>query len=246
MDIIDRVNLLEALGAKNTGMLRLFIEADPDKVNAPLAPEDRPGYAPLHAVAETGHVPSLDLLIRHGADINRGDGAAFTPLHVASEFGNAAVASRLVSAGADVHAKTTFRGDTPLHRVVLIARGRESAAIECSMLLINAGARISECNKLGSPPLVYAVKYGCRRLAKTFMRAGAEALDTSHLLLRRDVENASTLDMVDAVNAAGGWQEYARKHRRILAGLVAKLPGRSFPLDAASHVVGFWCPPGGY
>ena len=52
--------------------------------------------------------------------------------------------------------------------------------------------------------------------------------------------------MVDAVNAAGGWQEYARKHRRILAGLVAKLPGRSFPLDAASHVVGFWCPPGGY
>ena len=78
------------------------------------------------------------------------------------------------------------------------------------------------------------------------MRAGAEALDTSQLKFYRDDENASTLDMVDAVNAAGGWQEYARKHRRILAGLVAKLPGRPFSLDAASHVVGFWCPPGGY
>ena len=233
-----------ALVDKNTSLLRLYIEADPDKVNAPLAPEDRPGYAPLHAVAETGHVPSLDLLIRYGADINLGDGAAFTPLHVASEFGNAAVASRLVSAGADVHAKTAFRGDTPLHRVVLIAR--ESAAVECATLLINAGARISEFNKLGRPPLFYAVKYGCRRLAKTFMRAGAEALDTSQLKFYRDDENASTLDMVDAVNAAGGWQEYARKHRRILAGLVSKLPGRSFPLDAASHVVGVWCPPGGY
>jgi ankyrin repeat protein len=114
------------------------------------------------------------------------------------------------------------------------------------MLLINAGARIGEFNELGRTPLFYAVKKGCRRLAKTFMRAGAEAIDTSHPRLHHDVESASARDMVDAVNAAGGWREYARKHRRILAGLVAKLPGRPFPLDAASHVVGFWCPPGGY
>jgi ankyrin repeat protein len=113
------------------------------------------------------------------------------------------------------------------------------------MLLINAGARISEPNEQGRTPLFQAVRRGRRRLAKTFMRAGAEAIDSSHPKLRRDY-NASSRDMVDAVNAAGGWQEYARKHQRILAGLVAKLPGRSFPLDAASHVVGFWCPPGGY
>ena len=114
------------------------------------------------------------------------------------------------------------------------------------MVLVNAGARISEPNKHGRTPLFEAVKRGRRRLAKALLRAGAaEAIDTSHPRLRRR-DNASSRDMIDAVNAGGGWQEYARKHRRILAGLVAKLPGRPFPLDAASHVVGFWCPPGGY
>ena len=234
---------MEALGAKNTDMLRLYIEADPDKVNAPLAPEDRPGYAPLHAVAETGHVPSLDLLIRHGADINRADGAGNTPLHVAVQFGNASIVSRLLSAGADVNAKTIANRNTPLHRLRACS---DSAAIECAMLLINAGARVSEPNYRGRTVLFHAVRRGRRRLAKSFMRGGAEAIDTSHPKLRRRDNNASTLAMVDAVNAAGGWQEYARKHRRILAGLVAKLPGRPFSLDAASHVVGFWCPPGGY
>ena len=80
------------------------------------------------------------------------------------------------------------------------------------------------------------------------MRAGAETLGSNPIFenFYRNIKNASTFDMVDAVKKAGGWREYARKHRRILAGLVAKLPGRPFPLDAASHVVGFWCPPGGY
>jgi ankyrin repeat protein len=103
MDIVERMQWLEALGAKDTDMLRLYIEADPDKVNAHLAPEHRPGYVPLHAVAEIGHVPALDLLIKHGADVNLADGAGFTPLHTASEYGNAAIVSRLLSAGADVH-----------------------------------------------------------------------------------------------------------------------------------------------
>ena len=58
--------------------------------------------------------------------------------------------------------------------------------------------------------------------------------------------------MLDAIQAAGGWAEYVAKHRRILAGLVSKLSPtksespRPIPLDAASHVVAFMCPPGGY
>ena len=238
--VVTGADWMEALEAKNTYLLRLYIEADPDKVNGPLH-ED--GMVPLHAVGETGHVPTFDILLGHGAEVNKRSKSGCTPLHVAVQFGNASIVSRLLSAGADVNAKTTANRNTPLHKLRACS---DSAAIECAMLLINAGARVSEPNNRGRTALFHAVRRGHRSLAKTFMRAGAEALDTSHPRLRRRDNNASALAMVDAVNAAGGWQEFAGKHRRILAGLVAKLPGRSFPLDAASHVVGFWCPPGGY
>ena len=72
--------------------------------------------------------------------------------------------------------------------------------------------------------------------------------------------------LLDGVRAAGDWKQWCSKHRRVLSGLVAKLaprpgkPGkpqrarrarraavaRPFPLDAASHVVSFLCPEGGY
>ena len=50
--------------------------------------------------------------------------------------------------------------------------------------------------------------------------------------------------MIESVEAIGGWTEYARKHKRVLAGLVAKCT--PLPDEAARVVVAYWCPEGGY
>ena len=59
----------------------------------------------------------------------------------------------------------------------------------------------------------------------------------------REIKEAAYA-MVDQIQRAGGWKEYARQHRRVLAGLVAKCA--PLPNDAAQLVVEFWCPEGGY
>ena len=101
-----------------------------------------------------------------------------------------------------------------------------------------------------------------RDLVKVLLRAGAEPVDIRRD--RRDHPGAVFHHLFDGVRAAGDWKQWCSKHRRVLSGLVAKLaprpakPGpwsgtvvrravaRPFPLDAASHVVPFLCPPGGY
>ena len=57
--------------------------------------------------------------------------------------------------------------------------------------------------------------------------------------------NAAAFAVYDRVKAAGDWKAYARKHQRVLAGLVSKCAPR-LPDDAARHVVGYYCPEGGY
>ena len=82
----------------------------------------------------------------------------------------------------------------------------------------------------------------------------------------------AAFETVDAIHAAGGWAEYVKAHRRVLSSFVSKLASpkprkgprpvrqsyyhvpaarpssvaRPIPLNAASLVVAFWCPPGGY
>ena len=95
-----------------------------------------------------------------------------------------------------------------------------------------------------------------RDLVKVLLRAGAK---TEHIPRN---SAAAYCHLLDGVRAAGDWKQWCSKHRHVLSGLVAKLaprPGkpqragrarravaRPFPLDAASHVVSFLCPEGGY
>ena len=99
------------------------------------------------------------------------------------------------------------------------------------------------------------------------LRAGARQIATADLPVR-EPHNEAAFETVDAIRAAGGWAEYVVRHRRVLSSFVSKLKPRKrprpvrqsyyhvpaarpsvprlIPLDAASHVVAFWCPPGGY
>jgi hypothetical protein len=121
----------------------------------------------------------------------------------------------------------------------------------CAKLLLSHGARVDDCGaergtvfNLARPPLWTAITRGRRDLVKIFLRAGARTFKD---LPRRSSGNEAAIDLHNAVRAAGGWPEYVAAHRHVLAGLVAKLSAKSaVPLDAAGHVVAFYCPPGGF
>ena len=81
-----------------------------------------------------------------------------------------------------------------------------------------------------------------REAVKILLRAGAKT--AAEVLPRRNPRNEAAFAVYDRVKAAGDWKAYARKHQRVLAGLVRKCAPR-LPDDAARHVVGFWTPPGG-
>jgi ankyrin repeat protein len=57
----------------------------------------------LWAAAASGHLPLVDLLLRHGADVSAKTSGGASSLHAACGRGHAAVVQRLVKAGAVVH-----------------------------------------------------------------------------------------------------------------------------------------------
>ena len=143
----------------------------------------------------------------------------------------------LLEAGANVEAR--WEGKTALyctswgaHDVYTIKSTRK-----CAKLLLSHGVR-AICGMWN------AITRGRRDLVKIFLRAGARTFKD---LPCRSSANDSAFQVLDAVRAAGGWPEYVAAHRRVLAGLVAKLGAKgAVPLDAAGHVVAFYCPPGGF
>ena len=164
----------------------------------------------------------------------------------------------LLAAGADVHIMDAH--GTPLYSSI----GASANCARGAKLLLLHGARVNDVGghqALETPqahetPLCRAIDYGQRDLVKTFLRAGAEIparLPPRYLTLSvyltqcRAKKVAPILDLMAAIRSAGGWPEYVAKHRRVLSSFVSKLSAKSaVPLDAASHLAAFWCPPGGY
>ena len=120
----------------------------------------------------------------------------------------------------------------------------------CAKLLLSHGARVDYDSMWN------ALQYGCRDVVKMLLRAGgARAMAIAYSAVGpplRSPAKEAAFEVLDAVRAAGGWPEYAAAHRCVLAGLVAKLGAKGsefpqpLPLDAAGHVVAFYCPPGGF
>jgi ankyrin repeat protein len=82
------------------------------------------GFTPLHfqlgAYASLTTSPSaadrikgIELLLKHGADINAKDANGNTPLHLAAEWGDPEIVSALLARGADARA-VNLAGQTPL------------------------------------------------------------------------------------------------------------------------------------
>ena len=208
----------------------------------------RDGRLCLNYAAFNGHTAAVEFLLASGADVNVEGGSP--ALHAAAAYGHVEIMGLLLAAGADVHKME--RGGSPLYSSV----GSTAKHARGAKLLLLHGARVDDVGGHQVTPLYKAIEYGQRDLVKTFLRAGAEIparLPSRYLTLsmyltqRRAEKVAPILDLMAAIRSAGGWPEYVAKHRRVLSSFVSKLSAKSaVPLDAASHLVAFWCPPGGY
>ena len=207
----------------------------------------RDGALCLSGAAWNGHTAAVEFLLASGADVNAspGDRVGWTALHAAAADGHVEIMRLLLAAGADVHIMDVH--GTPLYRSINSSANHARGA----KLLLLHGARVTDVRGPSSParPLYKAIEYGQRDLVKTFLRAGAEipARLPALRLTSRAKKVAPILDLMAAIRSAGGWPEYVAKHHGVLASFVSKLSTKSVvPLDAASHLVAFWCPPGGY
>ena len=242
------------MDAENSNINELFTDAacdgDVDEMRALLAQgadvNFGSGNALEHAVLY-GHTAAVQFLLDNGADVNQRDGEEETVLHTAAFETNNEIVGLLLAAGADVDA-TDEAGDTPLYFLTMTESSRRNRE-RCAELLLSHGARIDAADLISWTPLHGAIFYGLRDLVKLFLRAGAREITGPDL----PTSNKSISDLLDASQAAGGWAEYVKAHRRVLSSLVSKLSAknttrrpRPIPFDAASHVSLFWCPPGGY
>jgi ankyrin repeat protein len=70
---------------------------------------------PLHLACKKGHEATVEVCLRHGADVEaRNDMASNTPLHVAAQAGQVSVVEILIGCGANVAAVNALQR-TPMH-----------------------------------------------------------------------------------------------------------------------------------
>ncbi len=99
---------------------------------------DKKGWTPLHIAAQKGKTDCIELLIRHGGNVDAASADEKTPLHVAVANDNPDCVEMLVRHGANINA-AAVKMVTPLH--VAVTNGLESMVA----LLLKLGADRDLC-----------------------------------------------------------------------------------------------------
>ena len=229
--------------------------------------DERTPHRKLRDGVAAEDIPLMRRALAEGADPNMIDDAhsAFSPLHTAAIDCRREAVAMLLSAGARVNI-ATIHGSRPLDLVFLFSMGhipeREKRAIIND--LISAGADVHARNNDGRSAFNRALERGYRCILLDLLRAGAEvntvlrsevvpATDTTPSF-ERTIEvprsilgtNASAWALVDAIKKVGDFDEYARRQLNIHISMLTKCFGTGLPVDAWSHVAGFYAPRGGY
>ena len=131
--------------------------------------------APLHIAASNAHEMMVDILVKHGSQINLPSKEGETPLHLAATACSVNVAELLISQGANVNA-IAKNGYTPLHCASSRKRGHRLIA-----LLVMNGADIEAQSLITwnfgkvryTNPLAQAITNICVRNVKQLLKLGA-------------------------------------------------------------------------
>ena len=123
----------------NVASVKKLLESKAD-ANTILGEKDENTWSPLQTAACYGHLPIMDLLLIHGADINSGNsGEGKSALTRAVLEGKYAAAVLLINHKADVNSKCLY-GTSPM--IAAIARGR--VAIAHYLLTHHANSTITD------------------------------------------------------------------------------------------------------
>lgn len=147
------------------------------------------GTTPLLIACVMGHKESVELLIKHGANVNGFE--FYSPLLAVARLGHLDIVELLVDAGADPDVRAN-NGNRPIHLVAKI-KGSEKAI----QVLIDAGAQVSPSVRLG---LIDFLPIDLARKAenKTVTRMLQERIDLSATLMEKafESEQANDIDYV--------------------------------------------------
>lgn len=138
-------SLHDVVSAGDTVRAEAMIGAHPERVHA----VNKLGKQPLHYAVTYKQTACMELLLKHGADINAPDCTGMTPLHVAAMMGRKQEALWLLEHGAAIGPRDVF-GDTPIHTAAVFGQGH------LVKLLLDRGARLEDKNGRGKTPLELA------------------------------------------------------------------------------------------
>jgi len=162
---------------------------------------DRGGFTPLLYAARENCRECMDVLLRHGADVNLPDPSGVVPMVIAMINGNTDIAKRLIEAGADVNQWDIY-GQAPLHVAIANMSGgrsvnpldadepQQATGAELVQMLIERGANPNQQTYFrpavrggggrGTTPFLVAVGTGNLDLVKQLVAGGANVkLSTS-------------------------------------------------------------------
>ncbi|GAB5370816.1 hypothetical protein AAMO2058_001525700, partial [Amorphochlora amoebiformis] len=170
-------------------------------------PEPANGATPMHFCAQLGWLRGVQLLVRHGAeiDVTLKDGAS--PVLVACQEGHADIIRYLCDQGGDID-RPNSQGHNPLLSAVAANRPQSVEAliygkvsvnkkessegvfplylaaqdgyVDIARMLIEAGAKLNQVSDHGASPLFIACQLGQVEIAKLLLDNGADVDQPDH------------------------------------------------------------------
>lgn len=156
-----RVPLVLAIGSGlvDIGVALLVAGADPNWVTTE-------GNAILHYAVIAGNQQWFQLLLDHGADIDKRDDYQNTVLSLAVQYGQLAIVQMLVGMGVDIHPVNDI-GDTPL--IISIQHNHRVVA---EYLIGLDGIDFTTCNIYSHSPLILAAWKGWDGIVRWLLEQG--------------------------------------------------------------------------